>query len=234
MKLAIMQPYFLPYIGYFQLIDMVDIFVIYDDIEYSKKGWINRNRMLQNGEPVYFTLPLKKDSDYLDIVQRFLAGNFEKEKDKFLRRIEYNYKKAPCFIEFFPLIEEILNFGKSNLFEFIFNSIKLIMGNLRIKTSIIVSSTLGKEIKEMKAQDKVLAICKSLNATQYINSIGGISLYNKEDFKRENIDLLFYRCNDIAYKQFNNEFVPWLSIIDVLMFNAIENVKEMLNKYELI
>jgi hypothetical protein len=234
MKLAIMQPYFLPYIGYFQLIDMVDIFVIYDDIEYSKKGCINRNRMLQNGEPVYFTLPLKKDSDYLDIVQRFLAGNFEKEKDKFLRKIEYNYIKAPCFVEFFPLIEEILHFERSNLFEFIFNSIKLIMGNLRIKTSIIVSSTLGKEIKKMKAQDKVLAICKSLNATQYINSIGGISLYNKEDFKKENIDLLFYRCNDIAYKQFNNEFVPWLSIIDVLMFNAVENVKGMLNKYELI
>ena len=87
MKLAIMQPYFFPYIGYFQLIKSVDEFVIYDNIQYTKKGWINRNRILVNGTDYLISLPLKKDSDYLNVVDRQLAESWEKDRTKLLTLI---------------------------------------------------------------------------------------------------------------------------------------------------
>lgn len=226
-----MQPYFLPYIGYFQLINMVDEFVVYDNIEFTKKGWIHRNQILQNGEGVYFTLPIKKDSDFLDINHRFLADSFEKEKFKFLRRIESNYRKAPFFDNFYPLLEDIFLHAQSNLFEFILNSIKVVNAYLGIKTPLIISSELGEEIRQLKSQDKVLAICKKTEAQKYINSSGGISLYTKHDFESQNIDLRFYKTNLIKYRQYENEFVPNLSIIDVAMFNSIESVRAFLNEF---
>ncbi len=82
MKLAIMQPYFFPYIGYFQLINTVDEFVVYDNIEFTKKGWINRNRILVNGKDEYITLPIKKDSDFLHVKDRFLAETWSKDSAK--------------------------------------------------------------------------------------------------------------------------------------------------------
>ncbi len=97
MKVAIMQPYFLPYIGYFQLINAVDKFVIYDNIEFTKKGWINRNRILVNGKDEFISLPITKASDFLHANQRYLASNFENEKNKILRKIKESYRKAPYF-----------------------------------------------------------------------------------------------------------------------------------------
>ena len=113
MKLGIMQPYFFPYIGYFQLINSVDTFVIYDNIQFTKKGWIHRNRFLQNGKDTMFTLPIKKDSDYLDIDQRFLSENFGPECDKLLRKIEGAYKKAPYFNDVFPIVKSIFTFNET-------------------------------------------------------------------------------------------------------------------------
>lgn len=229
--LGIMQPYFFPYIGYFQLINLVDEFVLYDNIQFTKKGWIHRNRMLMNNSDEYFSLPLKKDSDYLNVNQRFLADDFDSLRDKLLRKIEQNYKKAPFFNEFYPLVQNILNYNAKNLFDYIFYSIQVINKYLDISTKIICSSTLPGYIEDLKGKDKVIEINKILHATTYVNSSGGIELYNKEEFKTNGINLQFYKTNFIEYKQFQNDFVPFLSILDVCMFNNKDQVKAFLNQY---
>jgi len=218
MKLAIMQPYLFPYIGYFQLI-------IYDNIQFTKKGWINRNRILVNGADTYITLPLKKDSDYLNIKDRFLSDDWSIERKKILNRITESYRKAPQFNFVYPIIESILMYEERNLFSFIFNSIKEIKQYLDIKTPLIISSSIPIN-HNLKAGNKVIELCKARKATIYINPIGGVELYSKEDFKNDGLELQFLKANNITYPQFKNDFVPFLSIIDVMMFNNKQTVTE--------
>ena len=229
MKVGIMQPYFMPYLGYFQLLNLVDRFVIYDNIEYTKKGWINRNRILLNGEISTISIPLKKGSDFLNINERYLAENWDREKIKLINKLRQAYIKAPNYSVFFPIIEEILNEENKNLFEFIYNSILKIKEFLEIYTEIIVSSHL-KVNHDLKSQDKVLEICKDLGAKSYYNSIGGESLYFKESFQNENIDLNFIKVNDIKY----NESKSHLSIIDVIMNNSKSEINYLLNQFSII
>lgn len=230
-KVAIMQPYFIPYIAYFQLIKAVDIFVIYDDLQYSKGGWINRNRILLNGEPSYISLPLKKGSDYLNINERYLSDDFE--KTKMLNRIKNLYKKSPYFDQTFELVNDIFSKDEKNLFKFLHNCILKINEYLDIKTQIIFSSQVN-DHENYKKNKKVIYICKTLKASNYINPIGGLELYDKEDFKSNKINLEFLKMKPLEYDQFRNDFVKDLSIIDVLMFNSKKTVKEMLNEYSLI
>jgi len=233
MKLAIMQPYFMPYIGYFQLMNSVDEFVIYDNIQYTKKGWINRNRILVNNNEYLITIPISKDSDYLNIIDRELSVAWQKDKNKILNTIKTSYANSPYFKEGFAIISKCLNTSENNLFEFIYNSIIIINDYLEIKTPILISSNIDID-HSLKSQNKVLAICKNLSANNYINPIGGIDLYDKEIFKQNGIELNFIKSNQIKYKQFKNEFVPWLSIIDVMMFNSSEQIKKYINEYTLI
>lgn len=232
MKVAIMQPYFMPYIGYFQLINAVDTFVIYDNIQYTKKGWINRNRILENGKDTFITLPLSKDSDYLDVVARKLASDFNQSKMKLVNKISACYKKAPQFNNIFPIITDCLNHQEENLFEFILYSLKAVNTYLNIDTKIVISSTIHIN-HQLKNSDKVIALCKALDATEYINPSGGKELYDVVDFKENGIDLKFIQSEPIQYPQFSNEFVPWLSIIDVLMFNDKIEIRKMLNQFSL-
>jgi hypothetical protein len=228
MKIAIMQPYLFPYIGYFQLMNTVDEFIIYDNIQFTKKGWINRNRILVNGVDAYITLPLKKDSDYLDIKDRFLSDEWTNERKKTLNRITESYRKAPQFNFVCPIIESILMYEERNLFSYIFNSLKEINQYLNIKTPLIISSSIPIN-HDLKAENKVIELCKARKATLYINPIGGVELYSKEDFKNVGLELQFLKANNITYTQFKNDFVPFLSIIDVMMFNQKEKVIEYVN-----
>lgn len=232
MKVGIMQPYFFPYIGYFQLINAVDEFVVYDNIEFTKKGWINRNRILVNGQDSFITIPLKKDSDYLDVRDRYLADSWSSERVKMLNRIKESYRKAPQFEAVYALVEKCICFEDANLFNFILNSLNQVKEYLQIRTSIIISSTIPID-HTLKAEKKVVAICKAINADMYVNPIGGIQLYNKDEFKDEGVELHFLKANDFEYKQFSNEFVPWLSIIDIMMFNSKETITKMLTQYSL-
>lgn len=232
-SLAIMQPYIFPYIGYFQLINSVDEFVIYDNIQYTKKGWINRNRILMNGKDSLITVTLKKDSDFLNIVDREISKDWVKERVKILNQIKSSYKKSPYFDEVFFLIERCLMNSNSNLFEFIYDSICDINEYFGIKTKMIKSSELQIN-HDLKSKDKVIEICKNQNADIYINAIGGMELYDKEDFKNNGIQLNFIKSNPIKYKQFENEFVPWLSIIDVMMFNSKEEISNYIKNYTLV
>ncbi len=234
MKIAIMQPYFLPYIGYFQLINAVDEFVLYDNIEYTKKGWINRNRILVNGKDEYISIPLKKDSDYLHVNQRFLSETSLEEMKKILNKIAEVYRKAPNYSQTMVLLNDIFLYEEKNLFEFINHSILKTLSFLDIQTPIVVSSTISIQ-NQLKSEEKVLAICKNRQAQTYINPIGGLTLYSHSTFKQNQIQLQFLKSNSIQYPQFKNEFVPWLSIIDVLMFNNIDKVNKIINtEYELI
>jgi len=232
-KLAIMQPYFFPYIGYFQLVNAVDEFVIYDNIEFTKKGWISRNRILVNGVDTYISLPLKKDSDYLHIKDRFLAETWNIERRKLLNRIVESYRKAPYFNETYTVIERCIMFEENNLFKFILNSVQTMINYLNINTKLTVSSTISMD-HNLKSVDKVIAICKEQQAGVYINSIGGVGLYDKMQFRSHNLELQFQKSNTINYKQFDNEFIPWLSIIDVMMFNNLQSIKINLNNYTLL
>lgn len=225
MKVAIMQPYFMPYIGYFQLINAVDLFIVYDNIKYTKKGWINRNRMLQNGKDVMFSLPLKSDSDFLDVRGRELAIDFN--RGKFLNHISGAYRRAPCFAQTFPLIEQIVLHEENNLFKFLHHSIVRTCEHLGIATAISVSSDIAID-HDLKGQDKVLALCDAVGASTYVNAIGGMELYSRDEFLARGIELNFIKSRPFEYAQFGNEFVPWLSIIDVLMFNQKQIVKTLI------
>lgn len=232
MKVGIMQPYFVPYIGYFQLVKAVDVFVVYDNIKYTKKGWINRNRMLQNGKDVTFSLPLKSASDSLDVCERELATDFNREK--LLNQIKGAYRRAPYFEEVFPLVERIVRHEDNNLFRFLHNSIVATCKHLGIDTEIKVSSEISID-HSLKNQDKVLALCEELGASIYVNAIGGMELYSREIFSAKMIELKFIKAKPFAYVQFGNDFVPWLSILDVMMFNSVARIEECLNNnYELI
>ncbi len=229
---AIMQPYFLPYIGYFQLIAAAELFVVYDNIQYTKKGWVNRNRFLRDGEAVTFSIPLKGDSDYLDVRDRELASSFS--PDKVLALLTSAYRRAPQFSLTMPLLERILRFDERHLFEFVEHSIVAICAHLAIQTEIRRSSNVAIDHAE-RGQDKVLSICQAVGAGTYVNAIGGMELYSRDAFEARGIDLKFIRTAPIRYEQFAADFVPWLSIVDVLMFNPIDQVQEWVQTaYELV
>jgi len=231
-SLAIMQPYFFPYIGYFQLINAVELFIVYDNIKYTKKGWINRNRILQNGKDVVFSVPLKKDSDFLDIRNREISPAFR--KDKLLNQIREAYRRSPYFEQTFSLVERIVLEKETNLFRFILNAIRETCACLAIRTEIVVSSSVQID-QSLSGKAKVIALCKRVGADVYINAVGGQDLYSKEEFGRNGISLKFLRTKSFEYKQFDGEFVPWLSIVDVMMFNSPDEIRECLeSKYELI
>ena len=227
-----MQPYIFPYIGYFQLINAVDKFVIYDDVNFINKGWINRNRILNNGKDSLFTIPLKEASQNKLINEIDINWDIA-WKSKFLKTLEQCYKKTPFYSEILPIIEQTLSIDNEPVSKVIEHNLRLICNYLDIKTEIISSSTIYKNT-HLKAQERILDVCLQEKASQYINPIGGLELYDKDFFEIKGIQLNFIKSNPIEYPQFKNEFVPWLSMIDVLMFNSKEKIKEFLDNYELI
>ena len=234
MKIAIMQPYFFPYIGYFQLMNAVDEFVVYDNIKFTKKGWINRNRILVEGRDAYITLPLRADSDQLDVKERYLSGSWATERKKLLNRVREAYRKSPYFEPTFELVQGSLLFGDENLFAFIKHSLDLTKEYLDIATPLVISSSIA-GTRDLKAEKRVIEICLARQATTYINPIGGLQLYSKQEFGELGIDLHFLRTREFKYEQFGAEFVPFLSIIDVMMFNSRAEIRQHLeHSFDLI
>jgi hypothetical protein len=225
-----MQPYWFPYIGYWQLLNHADAFVLYDNIQYTKKGWVNRNRFLLNGKDEVFSIALNADSSERDIVERSISPAFDRQK--LVRRLEAAYAKAPCCKEVLPELQHWIGAPENNLFQYIRTTIEGVCRYLDIKTKIVISSQV--EVGErLQGADRVLALCRRLEADQYINPIGGLELYQKSDFAQHGVQLSFLRSRPIPYAQFAPDFVPWLSIIDVLMFNPRERVRSMLLDFDL-
>lgn len=227
-----MQPYFLPYIGYFQLISAVDLFIVHDSVKYTKKGWINRNRILVNGADAIISVPLKHASDVLNICERELAMDFE--PDKILNRIAGAYRKAPFFAGTFHLAEQIVRYEDRNLFRYLVHSITKISEALGIETRIATASTFGID-PSLRHQEKVIALCKAAGAAVYVNAIGGVKLYSDEAFRSAGLELRFIDSKPFDYRQFDAPFVPSLSIIDVMMFNPPDQVRRTVgSNYSLI
>lgn len=229
MTLAIMQPYLFPYIGYFQLLNAVDKFVIYDDVAFINRGWINRNSILNNGKAQLFTVPLKEASQN-KLIHEISIDTDQKWRDKLLKTIQQTYKKAPHFAAVFPLVEAIFLQQESNISTYIYQSITTICEYISISTPLVESSQIYNN-QHLKAQERILDICLQEKANHYINPIGGRELYSKELFAEHGIQLNFIRSEKVEYAQFNNEFVPWLSIIDIMMFNSKEEIQKLLKTY---
>lgn len=232
MKIGIMQPYFFPYIGYWQLMNAVDLYIIYDDVSYIERGWINRNRILINGSPSYIHLPLNKASCNKSIAEIQVKEDSQ-AIDKCIRSIECAYSRAPYFKDVFPYIVRIMKNKEKRLPYFLYDSFKILKPYLGIKTKLIFSSSLEKN-NELRGQDRVLEICTRVGADSIINPIGGIKLYSVPAFYEKGIQLNFLKTEDIKYKQFGSGFQENLSIIDIMMFCSQEKIAHFLNSYSLI
>ncbi len=227
-----MQPYFLPYIGYFQLLNYCDTFVLYDDVEYTKKGWITRNRIQFNGDIRLFSLNLKKDSDYLSIKDRSLAESFN--RSKLLRSFEEVLRKTPHYDETIALLRPIVSYASNDLFPYLENSIALVCQQLGATTKLVKSSDLDID-PGLRGQQRVLEICSRLNAEEYVNPIGGIDLYDVTSFNNRGLNLRFIKSRLSSYNQGNFDFIPALSIVDQIAFCGLaETALAMANDFDLV
>lgn len=226
MKIAIMQPYFFPYVGYWKLISEVDQFVILDDVNYIKKGWVNRNRILINGEPYYITAPLIKASQNKKICEiELVSGNLW--RDKLLKTIEMNYRKASAFSETFPLIQALIRYDTNNLSDYLSYQIETISRHVGLGTNFVRSSGLEKN-NLLAGENKIIDICKYQRANFYLNLPGGKGLYNEKAFAERGISLQFMPNHQKEYKQRADCFVPYMSIVDILLEVGVTGVQTYL------
>lgn len=234
MKVAIMQPYIFPYIGYFQMIQAVDLFVLYDDVQYIKKGWINRNRILLNGKDHTFTIPCLNASQN-KLIKDICVDRSGKEIKKLSATIEAAYCRAPYFEEVNKLVQGVLqNNTQETIADLATESIKQVCSYLGISTPLKRSSQGNYANTDLRKGERLANIVLKEGGNMYINAIGGKVLYTKEYFAQHNIQLNFMQSLPISYPQPAKEFVPWLSIIDVLMYNDKEKVIGFLKSYKLL
>jgi len=222
MKIAIMQPYVFPYLGYFQLYNSVDLFISLEDVNYIRGGWINRNKIMVEGSPTYITFPIRDVSQNRTITQQYIYWDGIWNK-KLLKKIRYAYGKEKHFDDIYPHIEILFSrHGPDSVSSFAMTCLTYIGDQLGITTKTRWS--LGYS-KENKGQERLIDICKSEKADMYINAIGGKELYNPDDFYLEGIELRFIKRAD-------NE--NDLSIIDILMRRGWEETSELVKQYELV
>ncbi len=227
-----MQPYLFPYIGYFQLMRAVDKFVVLDDVAFIQRGWINRNRVLVNHRPHTFTIPIERASQNKLITELNIAeqGGW---RDKFLKTLTLAYKRAPFFESVYPSIERSILYSGRMLADFIGNSLFELHRYLGLESELVKTSRAYNN-QNLTGEERILDICRRENGNEYINPIGGTALYSSHRFADAGIALRFLKPETIRYRQFGTEFVPSLSIIDVLMFNGSRRTAEYLNDYKLI
>ncbi len=229
-----MQPYFLPYIGYFQLLSLVDTFIFYDDVNFIKQGYVNSNQIPTNNIPIKFTIPLKNQSSFERIKDTYINTElYEKWKNKFIKTIDLNYAKAANFQEIKPLLIQMLDIQSKSEFSIATlakKSVILSSKFMGIETKIIQSSAKFNN-SNLKSENRVIDICKQIGAKEYINPIGGIKLYNTQTFDKENIKLSFLKTNLTLNTNENQNFY---SIIDDLMKLSKDELQKKLDSFKLI
>lgn len=233
MKLAIMQPYFFPYLGYFQLIYAADKFVFYDDVNFIKNGWINRNRFQLGGKARYFTVPLSAASPFSEIKDTHFDNRDLRWKRKVLGSFRVAYKNAPYASVGLEMIERALSSETESIGTLARQSVMSIVQYLDLKCEMVRSSHIYAN-DHLKGQTRVLDICRRECANIYINSIGGRELYAEDVFRGAGIELLFLSGKLPAYYQGPWPFVPGLSILDVIMHCSRQMILDMLMQYELL
>tara|TARA_R110002167_G_scaffold348055_1_gene559211 strand:+ start:834 stop:1505 length:672 start_codon:yes stop_codon:yes gene_type:complete len=223
MKIAVMQPYFFPYIGYFQLIEAVDYFVVFDDVNYIKRGWVNKNRILHNGNIESITLPVQKASQNRKI-KAHLRTNDLKALAKIKKQIQLAYCKAPSFNSIYPLVCKIIDSPEENLAKYLAQSLAVIASYLGMKTKFILSSEVSKHEDWDNAEDRIIDLTKKFGGTEYFNLPGGKALYCEKRFLEQNLKLKFIEPELKEHSQLNvDKFIPNLSIIDYLMNQKVSN-----------
>ncbi len=216
-KLAIMQPYFFPYLGYFQLIHAVDTFVFYDDVTFRKQGWINRNRILVSGSPSYFSVPLRGASSSVPINQTLVdLEHLPRWRRKFLRTLADTYASSSQRQAVLELVQTVLDAAAPDVASLAQQSVRLCCEYLDLKTRLLASSRAFPHSGAMGVE-RVLEICRAAGASVYVNAPGGRALYDRALFEREGIALRFLAPQLDSYSQPGGTFVPGLSIIDLLM-----------------
>lgn len=234
MRLAVMQPYIFPYLGYFQLVEAVDTFTFFDDVNFIKKGWIHRNQLLVSGQKYLFSVPLQQASQNKLIKDIYLhSSSYSQWRAKFLKTIRQSYYRAPFFQDVFRLLTRVLERPHQTIAELAIDSVESVARFIGLKTSFNTSSSLDYD-HNLSGQDKIIKICTLQQATTYVNPIGGTSLYEAEKFSQRDLALRFIQSSPIQYVQGKNNFVPHLSMIDVLMHNEIASVNRFLQQYTLI
>jgi len=236
MRLGIMQPYFLPYIGYISLIKHTDMFILLDEVQFIRHGWIERNRILKPTTGwQYIQVPLQKHSHTESIKNIQINNNLDWRK-RILAQNEHYKKKAPYYRRVVDLLKEIFSKEYTTIVELNKDALNTICDYLSIKKDIRVYSEMGLTIEPVSGPDEwALNISKALQANEYRNPPGGISIFRKEKYDRANIALVFHKVKAEEYSQKNNQpFIPHLSILDVMMFNSIERTNELLMQYELL
>ena len=228
-----MQPYLFPYIGYYQLMHAADRFVVADDVAFIKQGWINRNRLLINGNAAYFTIPLKRHpSDALIKDVEIDNAPPTRWRGALLKTIANYYRRAPSFDLVYPLVERVIGGSFTKIADMARASLCEVCSHLGIQASIVESSARYGNA-HLKGQDRVIDTCLAERATDYVNASGGRELYSRDAFLAHGIRLHFVCSGEIAYAQFGDTFVPSLSVIDLLMFNSSEQARELLTRYRL-
>lgn len=255
MRLAIMQPYFMPYLGYFQVISAVDKFILYENLSFIKKRWMNRNRiLLKNGKILLITVPLIKKSSN-KIISEIRIDNNQQWRGKLLKTVYLNYKGSFFFDETYHFLEKLFEYPYDYLYQLNAHSIKFIADFLNITTQfgnnnyqyLELETKLGKIDEDdfsgfpdfkidhtSKKVARIIEISKKEGANVFINSIGGQTLYNKDEFASHGINLFFCKIDQITYPQFSDKFIPDLSIIDVLMHNGKDKTADLVKKYILV
>ena len=225
MHIAVMQPYFFPYIGYYQMASSVDNFVFLDDANMIKKGFINKNRILLNNEIYNFSIPLIKCSQNRKINEHLLAES----PDGFLEKIFHAYRKSLNFKSGISIIEQCFADSQQQISKLCIASISSVFSYIEEDFHYSISSSAP---SEKKSQDRIIEICKKQSAKTYWNLPGGKSLYSEKDFEKEKIDLKFFDPVITPYSQTpkNKEFISHLSIIDVIMNNNKDQIIKMIKQ----
>ena len=235
MKIAGHQPYFFPYIGYFILIKHSDKFIIFDTPQYIKGGWINRNRILNhNGDPTYINVTIEKSS-YRTPICDIRIKNRDHWIDRILKQLKVYEKKAPYYDEVIIFLEECLKYHTDSLSELNTYTLRETCKYLKIKTDMEVFSKMDLDIDDVNQPDEWgLNIAKAMGMKRCLNASGAMEIYDRQKYRNNGIDLEFIKANLKPYNQIKGKFVAGLSIIDVMMFNSVEEIHEMLDDYKIL
>ncbi len=229
-----MQPYVFPYLGYYQLLHAADRFVCFDDVNFIKKGWINRNRILLNGAAHTFTIPIAGASQNSTIRASIIADDGS-WKPKFLANLTHAYRKAPHFAEVFPLVERMIKDAHGSIADLAEASVRLVVDRAGLPVTIHRSSAIGLP-DTLRAQDRIIAVAQHHQASLYINPVNGAHLYEAERFRMAGMELRFLSMDSgLSYPQQGHAgFEPHLSMLDALMNCGPERLRELLGSYRLL
>ncbi len=235
MKLSIMQPYFFPYVGYYSLIKKTDEFIIFDTVQFIRHGWIERNRILKPNEGwQYIQVPLVKNKREV-LINELEIRNSEPWRDKLKAQLHHYKKRAPYYSDCMDVIDSCIALQTDSIVELNEKILKVTCQYFDIKFESQIFSKMDLVINEVKEADEwALNISKAMGAKEYINPPGGKDFFNKEKYLQNDIELTFLGNNIQQYKQRRETFEPGLSIIDLMMFNDVTSINELIDDTKIV